>query len=75
MKLIFKDDTKTLIKCNTKEKDLNYLVEFDSVEIDKKIGPIHLVSFNGKIDIIKLFMMNKTIDIDFETEPSKFTPL
>ena len=48
LNLIHKNDIKGLESLKIDKQDLNFLIEFKAVEIDKKISPLHLAAFGGK---------------------------
>ena len=54
-------------------RDMNYLEEFKDIEVDNLISPLHLASFTGKVEIVKLLLENETIDLDLPTKDSGFT--
>lgn len=49
--------------------------EFKDVVLDLKISPLCLACYQGKLELVKLLLTNKTIDINFETYDSNYTAL
>lgn len=55
--------------------DLNYLIEFKDLEIDSLISPLICACYLGRIEMVRLFMENESIDLDLESSEYGFTPL
>ena len=49
--------------------DLNFLVEDENIQYDKKISPLLAACFVGKIEIINLIINNEELDYNMESEP------
>lgn len=46
---------------------MNYLEKFPDIDIDKEISPLIAASYLGRVDIVKLLLQNKKIDVDFSS--------
>jgi len=54
---------------------ITFSKEFNDIILDEKISPLALACYIGKLDTVKLLLQNLTIDIDFGTYDSGYTPL
>ena len=75
--LIYQNDIENIKVYKYTSKNLNYLEHYPEidVEIDTKITPLILACYLGRLDILKLLLESKTIDIDMASEESGHTAL
>ena len=55
--------------------NLNYCIEFPEIDLDKEIPPLISACYYGNIDIVKLILLNRSIDIDISTPVIGYTAL
>eukprot|EP01016_Furgasonia_blochmanni_P034527 TRINITY_DN3738_c0_g1_i7.p1 TRINITY_DN3738_c0_g1~~TRINITY_DN3738_c0_g1_i7.p1 ORF type:complete len:331 (+),score=41.70 TRINITY_DN3738_c0_g1_i7:138-1130(+) len=75
LQLIHRNELDSLKALGIRTANMNFLVEFDEVEIDTKITPLICACYFGRSDIVKMLLSNPTIDVDLATDESGFTPL
>jgi len=73
LKLIFLNDLAALKEMKIQIRDINFLEEFKDLDVDNLICPLHLATFTGKIEIVKLLLENDMTNIDIQTQTSGFT--
>ncbi len=66
---IGQQDLRTLRNFPSQNYNLNFLVEDENIQFDKKISPLLAACFVGKIEIINLLINNEEINYDMESEP------
>lgn len=49
--------------------NLNFLIEDENIQFDKKISPLLAACFIGKTEMIQLLLHNDEIDVNFESQP------
>lgn len=49
--------------------NLNFLIEDENIQFDKKISPLLAASFVGKTEAIQILLNNDEIDVNFESHP------
>lgn len=57
------------------KKNLNYLKEYNEINLDNKINPLLCASYLGRADIVKYFLQNPGIDVDLASIDAGHTPL
>ena len=73
--LIYNNDVDGLKNLDIKSLNLNYLDSYNELNLDNKISPLVLASHLGRYDIVKMFLENPGIDVDYHTEEAGLTPL
>lgn len=58
-----------------KNMDLNYIEEFKHIPLDNRISPLILACYLGRLEIVKLLLLNPQINIDKGSDDLGFTPL
>jgi hypothetical protein len=49
--------------------NLNFLIEDENIQFDKKITPLLAGCFIGKTEAIQILLNNEEIDVNFESQP------
>lgn len=75
MHCIHDNDYERLKKSEVKNTNLNFLIEYKDLSFDKKMSPLILASYLGRIECVKLMLENPYLDIDISTEDSGYTSL
>ena len=75
MHAIHDNDYDRLKKSGVKTMNLNFVVEYRDLSFDKKMSPLILASFLGRIECVKLMIENPYLDIDISSEDSGYTSL
>jgi ankyrin repeat protein len=55
--------------------NINYLEPYTEIEVDSRISPLICACYLGRMEIVKMLLMNESIDVDLATEDSGQTPL
>lgn len=75
MEYIFDNDPDGVKFLNIHNRDLNYLIPFGINGIDSKISPLILASLMGRLEIVKMILSNRSVDIDLASYDNYYTPL
>jgi len=75
MHLIHDNDSERLKKSGVRDINLNYYLEYKEISFDKKITPLILACFLGRIECVRYMLENPTLDVDLPSEDSGYTPL
>lgn len=75
MQCIYENEPDELKSLEILKNDLNFLVSFSAMPLDKQISPLILASALGRSDAVKFLLSSPTIDLDLASEDSGLTPL
>lgn len=75
LKFIHDNDIKAIKDTKPHLRDLNFLEEFNELEIDSRVTPLIVASHLGKIEIVKLLLQNENIDINLGSHDLQLTAL
>lgn len=73
--LIYNNDLLSLKNLDILKKNLNFLKEYNEINLDTKIHPLLCACYLGRCEIVKYILMNPSIDIDLGSMDSGHTPL
>lgn len=67
--IISHQDLRSLRNIPLHTLNLNFLIEDENIQFDKKISPLLAACFVGKIEAIQLLLNNEEIDVNFQSQP------
>jgi ankyrin repeat protein len=75
MHAVHDNDSDQLKKLGARECNLNFLYDYKELSFDRRISPLILASYLGRIECVKMILENPFIDVDQSSEDSGYTPL
>jgi len=73
--LIYNNDLTSLKNLEIHKRNLNYLKEYNEINLDTKIHPLLCACYLGRSEIVKYILQNPSIDIDLGSFEAGHTPL
>ncbi|CAD8161611.1 unnamed protein product [Paramecium pentaurelia] len=73
--LIHQNDYDTLKELGINKANINFLEQFNEIELDQKISPLICACYLGRLEIVKLLLSNCQVDVDLASVDSGQTPL
>ncbi|CAD8083796.1 unnamed protein product [Paramecium sonneborni] len=73
--LIHQNDYDTLKELGINKANINFLEQFNEIEVDQKISPLICACYLGRLEIVKLLLSNQQVDVDLASMDSGQTPL
>ena len=74
-KLIEDSDVRSLRSLPLHLYNLNFLFDKSKIQFDKKLSPLLVATFLGKIEVIHLLLSNECLNINLASENEGYTPL
>lgn len=67
--IISQQDLRSLRNIPIHNFNINFLIEDENIQFDKKISPLLAACFIGKTEAIQILLNNEEIDVNFESQP------